>query len=260
LWFLGQSFKAVLIYNQTPHKANGGKSPYFALTHEQPKLDKYLYPFGAKVYTKIQTKQNKLLPKLRPGKYLGLLTTSSYRICVPDTNSVTCTWDIAFVDETSTIKVHEEPILDFSNLPSSQPTVLQQPPTPVPPDNAGLADSLLDTTLDGVDRKFLIESNFNQSDADPCVYTRLNKTVKTLMTVYVDDLTLIGTPHDISEIKKLLASRFPIRDLGPAKSILGVEVIWDFKGGTTTLRQRGHIAALLKFASIEDCLPAYTPM
>jgi len=30
--------------------------------------------------------------------------------------------------------------------------------------------------------KFLIESNFNQSDADPCVYTRLNKTVKTLYT------------------------------------------------------------------------------
>jgi len=25
--------------------------------------------------------------------------------------------------------------------------------------------------------KFLIESSFNQSDADPCVYTRLNKTV-----------------------------------------------------------------------------------
>jgi len=73
--------------------------------------------------------------------------------------------------------------------------------------------------------KFLIKSNFNQSDADPCVYTRLNKTIKTLMTVYVDDLTLIGTPHNISEIKKLLASRFPVTDLGPAKFILGVEVI-----------------------------------
>jgi len=34
--------------------------------------------------------------------------------------------------------------------------------------------------------KFLIKSNFNQSDADPCVYTRLNKTVKTLMTVDPD--------------------------------------------------------------------------
>jgi len=48
---------AVHIYNWTPHKANRGKSPYFALTGEQPKLDKYLHPFGTKVYTKIQTKQ-----------------------------------------------------------------------------------------------------------------------------------------------------------------------------------------------------------
>jgi len=64
--------------------------------------------------------------------------------------------------------------------------------------------------------KFLIKSNFKQSDADPCAYTRLNKTVKTLMTDYVDDLTLIRMPHNISEIKKLLASRFPIMDLGPA--------------------------------------------
>jgi len=66
--------------------------PYFALTGEQPKLDKYLHPFGAKVYTKIQMKQNNLLPKLRPGRYMGPAdTTPSYRIYVPDTNLVTCT-------------------------------------------------------------------------------------------------------------------------------------------------------------------------
>jgi len=128
---------AVHIYNQIPHKANGGKSPYFALTGEQPKLDKYLHPFGTKVYTKIQTKQNKLLPKSRPGMYMGPADkTSSYRIYVLDTNSVSCTQDFAFFDETSTIQVHEEPILDFSNLPSSRPTVQQEPPTPVPQDDA----------------------------------------------------------------------------------------------------------------------------
>jgi len=49
--------------------------------------------------------------------------------------------------------------------------------------------------------------------------------IKPSRQVYVDDLTLIGTPHNISEIKKLLACRFPIMDLGPAKSILGVELI-----------------------------------
>jgi len=83
---------AVHIYNWTLHKANGGKSPYFAQTGKQPKLDKYLHPFGPKVYTKIQMKQNKLLPKSRPGRYMEPAdTTSSYRIYVPDTNSVTCT-------------------------------------------------------------------------------------------------------------------------------------------------------------------------
>jgi len=39
---------AVHIYNQTPHKVNRGKSPYFALTGEQLKLEKYLHPFGVK--------------------------------------------------------------------------------------------------------------------------------------------------------------------------------------------------------------------
>jgi len=29
--------------------------------------------------------------------------------------------------------------------------------------------------------KFLIKSNFKQSHADPCVYTRINKAIKTLM-------------------------------------------------------------------------------
>jgi len=67
LWFLAKVLQlAVHLYNWTPHKVNGGKSPYFALISEKPKLDKYLDPFGAKVYTKNQTKQNKLLPKLRP--------------------------------------------------------------------------------------------------------------------------------------------------------------------------------------------------
>jgi len=62
--------------------------------------------------------------------------------------------------------------------------------------------------------KFLIESNFKQSNADPCVNTRINNALKKQMTVYVNNLTLIGTPHDISEMKKSLGSRFPIMDLG----------------------------------------------
>jgi len=123
-----------------------------------------------------------------------------YRIYVPDTNSVTCTQDVAFFDETSTIKVHyEEPILDFSNLPSSRPTVLQQPPTPVPENNAGLADSLLDTTLDDVDRTI----NAGQEDSD---------SERTQQPALEEDPS------------------------GPPKSTLGVELIWDFKGGTTALR------------------------
>jgi len=57
------------------------------------------------------------------------------------------------------------------------------------------------------------------------VWNVVIKVTATNSDQYINNLTLIGTPHNISEIKKLLASRFPIMDLGPAKSILGVEVV-----------------------------------
>jgi len=63
-------------------------------------------------------KQNKLLPKSRPGRCMGPAdTTSSYKIYVPDTNSVTFTQEFAFVDETS--MNNEEESAEIGHSPPS---------------------------------------------------------------------------------------------------------------------------------------------
>jgi len=237
---------AVHIYNWTPHKVNGGKSPYFALTGEQPKLDKYLYPFGAKVNT------NRLapLPKDRKSvttkwiykiKYNKHSTVDHYKAhwvargftqlngidYFKTTSPVVCMENLRLVTGHAMLHSLDIPVVDVKNaflqseMKEEEMIYITQPEGYVNSDHHYGLCLLLKSLYRIKQAPRVWSKTLHKFLIDPCVYTRINKMVKTLMTVYVDDLTLIGMPHNISEIKKLLASM----DLVPAKSIFGVEVI-----------------------------------
>ena len=77
--------------------------------------------------------------------------------------------------------------------------------------------------------EYLESIGFEQSAADPCVYCIHPKFKPIIIiAVYVDDLILITKPEKVmQQLKRSLASRFKIKDLGKPHYCLGVSIEQD---------------------------------
>jgi hypothetical protein len=64
---------------------------------------------------------------------------------------------------------------------------------------------------------FLEEKGFQMNDDCPCVSIRKSKKGFCIISVYVDDLNIIGTTQDIEEASLYLKSEFEMKDLGKTK-------------------------------------------
>ncbi|KAM1687292.1 hypothetical protein ACFX2K_035287 [Malus domestica] len=102
-------------------------------------------------------------------------------------------------------------------------------------------------------------AGFKRSHADSSLFVQSSIAGKLVVLIYVDDLIIIG--DNISEIKTLkqsLHQKFVIKDLGPLKYFLGIEVATSSKG--LFLNQRKYVLDLLDEANMMECKPAWTPL
>ena len=106
----------------------------------------------------------------------------------------------------------------------------------------------------------LIDSGYHQSQADFSLFTKHTSANSfTTLLIYVDDMILAGNDaHKIAAVKRTLDELFKIKDLGPLKFFLGLEVARSSKG--ISLCQRKYTLELLQQASLLACKPASTPM
>ena len=80
-----------------------------------------------------------------------------------------------------------------------------------------------------------------------------------MLIVYVDDIILIGDDQrKMDQLKASLATKFEIKDLGPLKYFLGMEVAWSKK--RIEVSQRKYILYLLKEIEMSGCKPADRPI
>jgi Reverse transcriptase (RNA-dependent DNA polymerase) len=86
-------------------------------------------------------------------------------------------------------------------------------------------------------RDFLLKLGFVQNEADESVFIHEGK--KLCVTVYVDDLLLFGKDmKNINWLKKQLATKFDMKDLGEVHHYLDMKLVRDRKKKTITLTQR----------------------
>ena len=108
--------------------------------------------------------------------------------------------------------------------------------------------------------KYLILIGFERISANPCVYVKEAEKGIVIIGLYVNNNLIIGNRELIQWTQKMLASCFPMKDLGPAKSFLGMECIIVKERGEISLRQSGFIRDILKQYRLDDCNPCATPM
>jgi hypothetical protein len=69
-------------------------------------------------------------------------------------------------------------------------------------------------------KKFLLNKGYSNNDDCPCVFIRKSSTEFCIISVYVDDLNIIGTELDINEARDHLKAEFEMNDLGKTKFCL----------------------------------------
>ncbi|KAJ3507815.1 hypothetical protein NMY22_g16815 [Coprinellus aureogranulatus] len=107
----------------------------------------------------------------------------------------------------------------------------------------------------------LLDMGFIRLDAETCLYLYKEGDQLCFVVVYVDDLLLAATSRKFMDsVKKKLSSRFKMKDLGPAKYILGMVIRRDRAKLTIALSQRRYIDSVLERTGMSNCKPASTPI
>jgi len=108
-------------------------------------------------------------------------------------------------------------------------------------------------------KRVVCDMGYSQCNGDHTVFYRYQGSRITILAVYVDDIVING--DDIEEIKKLkerLGRAFEVKDFGPLRYFLGIEIARSSKG--IILSQRKYVLDLLVETGILGCRPCGSPI
>jgi len=103
-------------------------------------------------------------------------------------------------------------------------------------------------------RAALQQLGFQQSAADPALFSSMQGENSVIVLVYVDDLLLAASSMQaLGAAKQSILQRFEGRDLGEAKCFLGLEIRRDRQQRTLTLHQHKYSSALVARTGLQQC-------
>ena len=110
--------------------------------------------------------------------------------------------------------------------------------------------------------EFLIgELGFKTTHSDPCLYIRRQGNVTMIIALYVDDLLLAGSDVEvILWMKNELNTRFEMKDLGEAKTCVGLEIDRIRSENILTVTKSKYARAVLKRFKMSTSNPCATLM
>ncbi|KAM1264815.1 hypothetical protein ACFX2J_034579 [Malus domestica] len=108
----------------------------------------------------------------------------------------------------------------------------------------------------------MVSNGYKRTHADSCVYIKqFSGGEFIILLLYVNDMLIVG--QDASMIKKLkeeLSKSFDMKDLGPAKQILGMEIIHDRKSKKLWLSQEKYVERVLEKFNMKATKPVGSPL
>ncbi|KAG8499034.1 hypothetical protein CXB51_005442 [Gossypium anomalum] len=104
---------------------------------------------------------------------------------------------------------------------------------------------------------FMASHDFKRSSLDSCVYFKKNSNSSFVyLLLYVDDMLIAAKDKgEIRKVKAQLSEEFEMKDLGPAKKILGMEILKDRKASKLYLSQKGYIEKVLCRFNMQSAKP-----
>jgi len=105
----------------------------------------------------------------------------------------------------------------------------------------------------------LTSAGFRHSKHDYALFTWNSGNSSIYLLIYVDDILVMGNNDlHVAKFKEYLHSTFHIKDFGPPKYFLGIEITRSEKG--INLSQRKFILEIISEAGLSRCKPAVIPI
>lgn len=104
----------------------------------------------------------------------------------------------------------------------------------------------------------LTNMHFVQNQTDHCVYTRENDSEKVFIVIWVDDVIIAASNENVlMDVKKTLASKFKMKDLGRLRHCLGID--FNQTDHCVKMSQSKYVESVLKRFDMQNCKPRSTP-
>jgi hypothetical protein len=109
---------------------------------------------------------------------------------------------------------------------------------------------------------FMVGQGYTRTNADHCVYVRQFPNGKfIIILLYVDDMLIVGQDANmVGSLKKELFKSFDMKDLGPARQILGMQILRDRKAKKLWLSQEKYIERVLERFNMKHAKLVSTPL
>jgi hypothetical protein len=105
----------------------------------------------------------------------------------------------------------------------------------------------------------ILHHGFVQSKADYSVFTKQQGSCFIALLVYVDDILIASNNAEaVAQLKNYLDSQFKLKDLGPIRYFLGLEIARSLKG--ISISQRKYALEIMEDAGMLGCKPTKCPM
>ncbi|XP_074276256.1 uncharacterized protein LOC141600007 [Silene latifolia] len=105
----------------------------------------------------------------------------------------------------------------------------------------------------------LKDYGFQQSHSDYSLFSYSQNQVRLFILIYVDDLVIAGNDSStVAKFKSYLGKCFHMKDLGPLKYFLGLEISRSSEG--IYVNQRKYALDIISEVGLLGCKPAQTPM
>jgi hypothetical protein len=107
-------------------------------------------------------------------------------------------------------------------------------------------------------KEFLLNKGYSNGDDCSCVFIKKFTTGFCIISVYVDDLNIIGHTKDIDQTRNHLKSEFDMKDLGKTKFCLGLQLEYLHTG--ILVHQSTYVQNILEKFNMDKAYSARTPM
>ena len=106
--------------------------------------------------------------------------------------------------------------------------------------------------------EYLMQKGYSNSDDCPCVFIKRSSSGFCIISMYVDDINIIGDSPNIDEARNHLKTEFEMKDLGKTKFCIGLQIEHLHSG--ILVHQSAYIQKILEKFNMDKSYPAKAPM